>query len=67
MCYGDDATCPQFEEHYRSFREDLSAERRGFLRGSLFAAGGLAALGGTGGISLVTPALAQATEAKAPR
>lgn len=66
MCYGDDATCPQFEQHFRAFREDLSAERRGFLKGSLFAAGGLAALGGTGGLSLVTPALAQATAAKAP-
>lgn len=66
MCYGDDANCPQFEDHFRRFREDLSAERRGFLKGSLFAAGGLAALGGTGGISLVTPALAQATAARAP-
>lgn len=66
MCRGDDVNCPEFEKHYRSFREDLSAERRGFLKGGLFAAGGLAAVGGSGGLSLVTPALAQATAARTP-
>ena len=66
MCKGDDVNCPHFEEHYQKFREDLNVERRGFLRSSLFAAGGLGALGAAGGLSLVTPALAQASEARQP-
>ena len=66
MCKGDDVNCPHFEAHYKSFKEDLNVERRGFLRGGLFAASGLAAFGATGGLSLVTPALAQASAAKQP-
>ena len=64
MCRGDDVNCPHFEDHLRALNADLSSERRGFLKGSLFAAGGLAALGG--GLSLVTPALAQSTAARMP-
>jgi acetamidase/formamidase len=60
MCRGDDANCPHFEEHYRSLKEGLNAERRSFLKSSAFGAGGLAAMGATGGLSLVSPALAQA-------
>src|SRR5690606_5101894 len=65
MCKGDDVNCPQFEAHYKAFREDLNVERRSFLKSSLFAAGGVAALG-TGSLSLVTPALAQASAARQP-
>src|SRR4051812_37967622 len=63
MCKGDDVNCPQFEAHYRSFKEDLNVERRSFLKSGFLAAGGLAALGAGGGMSLVTPALAQASAA----
>lgn len=65
MCKGDDISCPHFELHYNKLKQDLNAERRGFLKGGLFAASGLATLG-AGGISLVTPALAQATTSKQP-
>lgn len=65
MCKGDDISCPHFELHYNKLKQDLNAERRGFLKGGLFAASGLATLG-AGGISLVTPALAQATTSKLP-
>jgi len=66
MCRGDDANCPEFQLHYRAFKEELSAERRGFLKSSFAAAGGLATLGAAGAASLVTPALAQASAARAP-
>ncbi len=66
MCRGDDANCPEFQLHYRAFKEELSAERRGFLKSSFVAAGGLATLGAAGAASLVTPALAQASAARAP-
>src|SRR5262249_52337574 len=61
MCRGDDASCPDFEEHFKAFRGDLDAERRGFLKSSFAATGGVAALA-AGGMSLVTPALAQASK-----
>ncbi|MCI5077844.1 acetamidase/formamidase family protein [Oricola sp.] len=66
MCKGDDVHCPHFEEHYATFKEDMNAERRSFLRSGLFAAGGLSAIGAAGGLSLVTPTLAQASEARQP-
>lgn len=66
MCKGDDVNCPQFEAHFAAFRSELNSERRSFLRGGLFAAGGIAALGATGGLSLVTPTLAQASTARQP-
>jgi acetamidase/formamidase len=66
MCKGDDVNCPRFEEHAKTFREDLNAERRGFLKSSVLAAGGLAAVGAAGGLSLVTPALAEASAKKQP-
>lgn len=65
MCHGDDVNCPHFAAHYKTFKEDLNVERRGFLKSSFAAAGGLAALG-AGSMSLVTPALAQASAAKQP-
>src|SRR5262245_19141882 len=66
MCQGDDATCPEFEKHRRDFLETMDHERRSFLR-SAFAAGGGAAALSAGGLSLVTPAMAAAAEAKQPR
>jgi acetamidase/formamidase len=65
MCRGDDTSCPDYEEHVRSFRGELDAERRSFLKSSLAATGGVAAFA-TGGISLVTPALAQASQERQP-
>jgi hypothetical protein len=61
MCQGNDLNCPHFEEHYKSFvGEDLSAERRSFLKSAFVAGGGAAALM-AGGMSLVTPSLARAS------
>ncbi|HWB45718.1 MAG TPA: acetamidase/formamidase family protein [Hyphomicrobiaceae bacterium] len=65
MCKGDDTSCPEFAKHAAEFREELDHERRSFLKSSFAAAGGASALMG-GGLSLVTPALAQATKAKQP-
>lgn len=65
MCAGDDRTCPEFEQHRRELMSALGAERRAFLKSSFVATGGAAALGAMGG-SLVTPALAQASTARAP-
>jgi acetamidase/formamidase len=65
MCKGDDASCPDFEEHFRAFRGDLDAERRDFLKSSFAATSGVAALA-AGSMSLVTPALAQASKANQP-
>jgi acetamidase/formamidase len=48
------------------FKEDLNHERRSFLKSSFVAGGGAAALT-AGGLSLVTPALAQATAARQPK
>jgi acetamidase/formamidase len=44
----------------------LGMERRGFLKSAFVATGGAAALAAAGASSLVTPALAQASAAKAP-
>src|SRR5262245_8911002 len=66
MCQGNDPNCPDFAKHLRAFEEDISLERRSFLRSSFVAAGGVAALGAGAGMSLVTPALAQATAARQP-
>lgn len=63
MCQGDDATCPQFQLHYRKFKEELNAERRGFLKSAFVATGGAAAAA-AGGLSLISPAMAQAAAAK---
>jgi len=65
MCRGDDVHCPEFHLHHRMFKEDLDVERRHFLKSSFVATGGAAALA-AGGLSLVTPALAQASASKAP-
>ncbi len=65
MCAGDDKTCPEFEKHRAKMMEALGMERRGFLKSAFAATGGAMALG-AGASSLVTPALAQASAAKAP-
>jgi hypothetical protein len=65
MCKGDDASCPDFEKHRRDFLDTMDHERRSFLK-SAFAAGGGAAALGAGGLSLVTPTMAAAAEAKQP-
>lgn len=64
MCAGDDKTCPQYELHYRQFKEALDQERRSFMKSAFAAAGGATAWGG--GISLVTPGMAQAAAAQMP-
>jgi hypothetical protein len=61
MCRGDDASCPNFEEHAQTFKAELDLERRSFLKSGFAATSGAAALA-AGGISLVTPALAQASK-----
>ncbi len=63
MCRGDDRQCPDFHEHHAKFKSELNFERRSFLKSS-FAASGAAAAMTAGGISLVTPALAQAAQAR---
>jgi acetamidase/formamidase len=64
MCQGDDPSCADFEKHRLDFRADLAKERRAFLR-SGFAATGAAAALSTAGLSLVPPALAQTSAARA--
>src|SRR4051812_45618955 len=68
MCRGDDPTCAAYAEHRRRFRakvdETLAPERRAFLKSGFAAPGGAAALA-AGGLSLVTPALAQTSAARA--
>lgn len=63
MCQGDDPRCAEFEKHRADFHAALAPERRAFLRDGLTAAGGAAALAASG-ISLVSPALAQASAAR---
>jgi len=63
MCRGDDATCPEFENHRRDFLEAMDHERRAFLK-SAFVSGSGAAAFSTGGLSLVTSALAAKAEAR---
>lgn len=65
MCAGDDKNCPDFELHRAKMMDALGAERRSFLKSAFVAAGSAAAIGG-GASSLVTPALAQASAARAP-
>lgn len=64
MCMGDDRNCPDFHEHHAKFKAELNAERRSFLKSSFVATGAAAAMT-TGGLSLVTPALAQTAKARA--
>jgi acetamidase/formamidase len=66
MCRGDDLNCPQFKLHYERFKEGLDIERRNLLRSGVVAGGGLAAIGAIDGLSIVTPALAQASAARQP-
>lgn len=62
MCMGDDVNCPDFEAHFQQFKEEINPGRRGFLGAGLAGAGSFAA----GGLSLVTPALAQSSKANGP-
>ena len=64
MCQGDDQTCPDFEHHRRQLLNELGHERRSFLKSAVAAAGGITAA--AGGLSLITPAMAQAAEAAQP-
>ncbi|BCJ91234.1 hypothetical protein IZ6_19690 [Terrihabitans soli] len=66
MCAGDDVNCPEFERHRAKMREALGMERRSFLKSAFVATGGAAALAAGTASTLVTPALAQASAAKAP-
>ena len=63
-CQGDDRDCPEFEQHRRQLLDELGHERRAFLKSAVAAAGGISAA--AGGLSLVTPATAQAAEAAQP-
>jgi acetamidase/formamidase len=65
MCIGDDRQCPDYEDHKRKFMGTLDHERRSFMKSAFAAAGGAAALS-AGGISLVTPAMAQAAAKHQP-
>ena len=64
MCLGDDRNCPDFTAHRQLFLAELGAERRSFLKSAVASAGGIAAA--AGGLSLVTPAMANAAEAAQP-
>ncbi|PJE26396.1 Acetamidase/formamidase [Pseudooceanicola antarcticus] len=66
MCLGDDVNCPDFEAHFQKFKEEINPGRRGFLGAGLMGAGGIAAFGATGGLSLVTPALAETSARNGP-
>lgn len=65
MCMGDDINCPDYHEHHAKLKADLNSERRAFLKSS-FAATSAAAAMTAGGLSLVTPALAQSSQARQP-
>ncbi|MGY2050186.1 acetamidase/formamidase family protein [Methylobacterium sp. JK268] len=65
MCRGDDPNCIHVEAHRRRFRADLAPERRAFLKSGFVATGGAAALA-AGGLSLVTPALAETSQKRQP-
>jgi len=65
MCRGDDPSCAEFERHRQDFHATMASERRAFLKSTFAATGGAAALA-AGGLSLVSPALAQAATAKQP-
>ena len=64
MCQGDDRGCPEFEHHRRQLLADLGHERRAFLKSAVATMGGIGAA--AGGLSLVTPAMAQAAAAAQP-
>ncbi|MCP4619561.1 MAG: hypothetical protein GY844_24355 [Bradyrhizobium sp.] len=65
MCGGDDRSCPDFHEHNARLRAELDVERRSFLKSGFVATGGAVAMAG-GRMSLVTPALAQMSQARQP-
>ncbi len=65
MCIGDDRSCPEFEQHRAAFMAEMDHERRSFLRSAFVGAGGLSALG-AGGLSLITPAMAEMAAAHQP-
>jgi acetamidase/formamidase len=63
MCQGNDPTCPHFTLHRQKLMDDLSHERRAFLKSAFVATGGAAALGAGGG--LVSSAAAQTAPPRA--
>ncbi|MEA2856506.1 MAG: hypothetical protein QOH98_827, partial [Methylobacteriaceae bacterium] len=63
MCQGNDPTCPHFTLHRQKLMDDLSHERRAFLKSAFVATGGAAALGAGGG--LVSSAAAQTAAPRA--
>jgi hypothetical protein len=63
MCQGNDPTCPHFTLHRQKLMEDLSHERRAFLKSAFVATGGAATLGTGGG--LISSAAAQTTAPRA--
>ncbi len=65
MCQGDDPSCADFERHRAALMGDLARERRAFLKSSFVATGAAATLAG-GGLSLVSPALAQTAAQRQP-
>lgn len=65
MCQGDDPSCAEFERHRAAMMGDLAHERRAFLKSSFVATGAAATLAG-GGLSLVSPALAQTAAQRQP-
>jgi len=65
MCQGDDPNCTEFEQHRLQFAGVMASERRAFLKSTFAATGGVAALA-AGGLSLVSPTLAEASSAKQP-
>ena len=65
MCIGDDPTCKDFEAHRQAYHAAMEPERRAFLKSSFVATGAAAAMA-AGGLSMVTPALAQTSAARQP-
>ena len=65
MCQGDDPSCADFERHRAALMGDLARERRSFLKSSFVATGAATTLA-AGGLSLVSPALAQTAAQRQP-
>jgi hypothetical protein len=62
MCQGNDPTCPHFTLHRQKLMDDLSHERRAFLKSAFVVTGGAATLGAGGG--LISSAAAQTMAAR---
>lgn len=62
MCRGDNVNCPDFEAHFKQFKAEIDPGRRNFLSAGVIGA----AAGAAGGLSLVSPALAQTSASNGP-